>query len=327
MSFDLKSYIQLYNPHQETVDFLKARASRDAKPSFEDGVTAVREAAIKTSKDFGGNVDFSGIEKEILIPPSTTTDTLPITSYKPDTSERSSALPIVVYFHGGGNVTKSRKTNENVCRILANDVPCIVVNVEYRLAPEHKFPKNNEDAKRAVEWVAKNQEVVGGTSDSKLGVVGDSAGGRLAAVVCHEAYTLIDFAILVYPKVDYTKTYKSTEEFRFGPLLPKKRSDWYAHQYIKEDDRCLPRASVILNKDFSYLPPTLIIVAEHDQLRDGCYEYYEKLKASGVTAQIELIKGVPHSFWSLPDNLCQNSSNSASSHEIILCSKGIQIKM
>lgn len=305
MSFDLKSYIETYNPHRETVDYLKGKS--EAKSDERYAVETTREAARKTAQQYGGHVEFNGTENEHIIPPSTNTDTIPVTIYKPESEVcDKSTVPIVVYFHGGGNVIKSRKTNENVCKLLARDTPCIVVNVEYRLAPEHKFPANNDDAKRAVEWVSENKKEVGGESDSKIGVAGDSAGGRLAAVVCHDAFSLIDFAILVYPKVDFTKGYKSTEEFRFGPLLPKRRSDWYAEQYISEEDKSLPRASVILSKDFSYLPPTLIIVAEHDQLRDGCYEYHDKLKAAGVPVQLELIKGVPHSYWSLPGAFKQN---------------------
>ncbi|KAL4224206.1 alpha/beta hydrolase fold [Mactra antiquata] len=196
MSFDLDHYIETYEVHPETVAFLKSRSTSGARAYEEVGVEEARENALQTAKKYGGHFEFRGKENEIVVPASSLTDDIPVTVYIPDVCGQTSyPLPLLVYFHGGGNVTKCRKTHETVCRILASKTPCIVLNVEYRLAPEHKFPANHHDAKRVVEWTAENKTLVGGTKDSKLGVAGDSAGGYISAVVCHETKSLIDFAL------------------------------------------------------------------------------------------------------------------------------------
>ncbi|KAL4217790.1 hypothetical protein ACF0H5_022528 [Mactra antiquata] len=299
MSFDFEKFVSTYFVHQETIDFYKARSQDNVKPYYEVGVEEARKTSLATALKYSGNVELDGEEKDIVVPSPYDKDGIPVTLYCPAACDNLPAPTILVYFHGGGNTIGSRKTHVTVCKILARDSPCIVANVEYRLAPEHKFPANNDDAKCVVEWMAANKSVVGGSKESKLGVAGDSAGGRLSAVVSHEAYQLIDFAVLIYPNVSCRFEHPSVVEFGEGPSLSKLTINWFMEQYITEKDLDDARASVIRNKEFSYLPPTLIIVADLDTLRDGCYAYYEKLKEAGVKVEMKTVKGVPHAFWSL----------------------------
>lgn len=299
MDFDIDEFIKKYDVHDETVAFLRAAAAAGAQPYYEIGVEAARQSFYERNELMAGKTEFEGSEQDIIIPSSDVKDGLPITVYKPKTCDSLQAPAILVYFHGGGHVVGSRKTHETVCKILARDSSCIVVNVEYRLAPEHKFPADHDDANCVVAWVAKNKTVVGGAADSKLGVCGDSAGGTLAASACHELHQLIQFAVLIYPSVDCIP-YPSAKEFRDGPVISTEIIKWYTAQYIKEEEMTSPRCSVIRQKEFHYLPPTIIIVAELDPLRDGCHAYYDVLKKAGVDVEITTVKGVPHGFWSWP---------------------------
>lgn len=299
MAFNLEEFAKKYYVHPETIDFLKARQADGSRPYYEIGVEAARKASAFVSAKYGGSISFDGTEQEFIVPSPFDTEGIPITLYRPAACDYLTATPMLVYFHGGGNTIGSRQTYETVCKFLARESPCIVVNVEYRLAPEHKFPANHDDAKCVVEWVAINKETLGGTVNSKLGVAGDSAGGRLAAVVCHEAKGLIDFAVLIYPNVSCMFEHPSVQEFHDGPSLTWNVINWFMENYISEEEKSTVRASPIRNKDFSQLPPTLMIIAELDPLRDGCYDYYEKLKSANVNVVARTIKGVPHGFFSL----------------------------
>ncbi|KAH3848254.1 esterase LipI-like [Dreissena polymorpha] len=300
MAQNLEDFIKKYNPHAETVQFLKARAEDGVPPYFEIGVERARLESIKASEKYGGKIDFDGADTELFVPSPHCSDGIPVSVYFPVACQGDATPTILVYFHGGGNVVGCRQTHETICKILARDAQCIVVNVEYRRGPEHRFPANNDDAKCVVQWVAENKHAVGGGSGSKLGVAGDSAGGRIAAVVSYDARDLIDFSVLVYPNTTMHFNYPSIEEFREGPGLSYKLLQWFMGNYLTgEEDRNDPRASVLLREDCSNLPPTLIIVAQLDPLRDGCYAYATKLKAAGVEVEVRTIQGVLHAFWSL----------------------------
>lgn len=306
MAFDMKEFSEKYKLHAETVSFLKAKSDSETPPPEGLSVEEVRQGALKDAELYAGPVEFEGIEREFLVPSIYNKDGVPITAYRAKSCDMVVSPPVVVYFHGGGNTVGCRKTHESVCKILSREAPCVVVNVEYRLAPEHPFPADHDDAKCAVRWVAMNKSLVGGVNNSVVGVCGDSAGARIAATVSHELSSSLGFSVLVYPQVSFEKEYKSVEEFSHGPCITKARLDWYRDNYITEKDFGKPRASPLCFKDFSNLPPTLFIVAELDPLRDGCYEYYEKLKKAGVKGQILTMKGVPHGFWKYPGHFVEN---------------------
>ncbi|WAR18907.1 LIPI-like protein [Mya arenaria] len=274
-------FVNKYKPHKETLDFFLARAADGVQPYFEIGVDKARQASIEASEKYGGN----GIQ---------------VTVYAPSSCKADDSPTILAYFHGGGNVIGCRKTHQTICKIIAKESPCIVVNVEYRLGPEHRFPANHDDAKTLVQWLAKNKAAVGGDAGSRLGVCGDSAGGRISAVVCHEAADIIDFAVLIYPNVSCRFEHPSVSEFKDGPGVTWTTIEWFMENYFeRKSDMGTPRASPLQHADFGKLPPTLIIVAELDPLRDGCHAYEEKLRTAGIPVELQTIKGVPHAFWSL----------------------------
>ncbi|KAK3576758.1 hypothetical protein CHS0354_014571 [Potamilus streckersoni] len=299
MAFDLDAFVMKYKVHEETVSFLKMSLEEAAKPFYELSIEDARQANLQRAKKYAGSVDFEGITKDFTVPSYDNKDGIPITSYRAKTCNLTVAPPIMVYFHGGGNCMGSRQTYDTVCKVISRDAGCVVVSVEYRLAPEHKFPANHNDAKAAVRWTLMNKSLVGASNNSKVGVGGDSSGGRMAGIVCHEVPGLA-FQVLVYPSVGFVERYKSHEEFEDGPILSKRTLDWCLDNYIDENDRSNPRGNLMLQKSYSNLPPALVIVAELDPLRDGCYAYHEKLKESGIKSQVLTINGAPHAFFHLP---------------------------
>lgn len=297
MSFD--KFKPKYKIHEETENYFKLRAEAGAKPYDQLTVEEAREGNVANAKRFAGTTEFEGTVKEFTVPTKHCSDGIPITVYRSKHCDLCVAPSVFVYFHGGGNVVGCRQTVDTICRIFSRDAPCVVVNVEYRLAPEHRWPANHEDATCVVRWVKMNKSLLGATNESTVGVGGDSAGARLAATVCHDLPE-IDYQVLVYPNVDLRRNYKSAEEFAEMPGLTKKMVDWFTEKYIDEKDITNPKASAILQKKFSGLPPALIILAELDQNRDQGYAYHEKLKEAGVKSQIFTVKGVTHGFFHLP---------------------------
>ncbi|XP_034324464.1 ethyl acetate hydrolase isoform X4 [Magallana gigas] len=297
MSFD--KFKPKYKIHEETENYFKLRAEAGAKPYDQLTVEEAREGNVANAKRFAGTTEFEGTVKEFTVPTKHCSDGIPITVYRSKHCDLCVAPSVFVYFHGGGNVVGCRQTVDTICRIFSRDAPCVVVNVEYRLAPEHRWPANHEDATCVVRWVKMNKSLLGATNESTVGVGGDSAGARLAATVCHDLPE-IDYQVLVYPNVDLRRNYKSAEEFAEMPGLTKKMVDWFMDHYIDRSDLDNARASPLLHTNFNTLPPALIIIAELDALRDEGIAYHEKLKEAGVKSQIFTVKGVTHGFFHLP---------------------------
>lgn len=275
------------------------RAEAGAKPYDQLTVEEAREGNVANAKRFAGTTEFEGTVKEFTVPTKHCSDGIPITVYRSKHCDLCVAPSVFVYFHGGGNVVGCRQTVDTICRIFSRDAPCVVVNVEYRLAPEHRWPANHEDATCVVRWVKMNKSLLGAVNRSTVGVGGDGEGSRMAALVCHEVPDL-GYQVLVYPNVDLRRNYKSAEEFAEMPGLTKKMVDWFMDHYIDRSDLDNARASPLLHTNFNTLPPALIIIAELDALRDEGIAYHEKLKEAGVKSQIFTVKGVTHGFFHLP---------------------------
>ncbi|XP_062593609.1 ethyl acetate hydrolase-like isoform X4 [Saccostrea cucullata] len=297
MSFD--KFKPKYKIHAETENYFKLRAEAGAKPYDQLTVEEAREGNIANAKRFAGTTEFEGTVKEFTVPSKQCSDGIPITVYRSKQCDLCVAPSVFVYFHGGGNVVGCRQTVDIICRIFSRDAPCVVVNVEYRLAPEHKWPANHEDAICVVRWVKMNKGLLGAVNRSTVGVGGDGEGSRMAALVCHEVPDL-GYQVLVYPSVDLRRNYKSAEEFAEMPGLTKKMVDWFMDQYIDRSEMGNARASPLLQTNFNTLPPALVIIAELDALRDEGIAYHEKLKEAGVKSQIFTVKGVTHGFFHLP---------------------------
>ena len=220
--------------------------------------------------------------------------------YKP--SDDQGPLPVVLFYHGGGFVIGSIESYDKICRVLANRIGAIVVSVDYRLAPEHPFPAAVEDAIGALEWVVGNADQFGGDA-GRIAVVGDSAGGNLAAVVAQagrdKGINLVCQA-LIYPAVGGTPETASHQEFADGYLLTKRNIDWFYGHYLPDDtDPRDPRFAPLLAADLKNLAPSLIIVAGYDPLRDEGIEYARKLMAAGNEVTLSNYAGMVHGFFSL----------------------------
>ena len=211
--------------------------------------------------------------------------------------------PILVYYHGGGWVIGDLDTHDYACRELSVGAGCIVVAVDYRLAPEAQFPAAVDDSWAALQWVAANAESLGG-DPARIAVGGDSAGGNLSAVMSLLARDnggpALAFQLLVYPAVDMEFSRPSIDENADGYVLTKDHMIWFRGHYLRSDaDRADFRASPLLAADHSGLPPALVVTAEFDPLRDEGRDYAEKLQAAGVEATLSNYEGQIHVFFQL----------------------------
>jgi acetyl esterase len=228
---------------------------------------------------------------------------IPVRIYWPETAA-GTALPAVVYFHGGGWVLCDIESHDPTCRAITNGVGCVVVSVDYRLAPEHKFPAAVEDAYAATLWVAANASELG-VDPGRVAIGGDSAGGNLTASVAlmardRRAPDLV-FQLMVYPVTDITALETpSYRENGDGYFLTKAKMDHYRRQYLAHlDDAAHPYASPLQADDLRDLPPALVITAEYDPLRDEGEQYAIRLRESGVEATATRYDGMFHGFFAL----------------------------
>ena len=224
--------------------------------------------------------------------------TIPVRVFTP---EGAAAKPALVYFHGGGWVTGDIETHEGICRTLANAAGCVVASVDYRCAPEHKFPTAAEDAYAATRWVAEQASTLG-VDAARLAVIGDSAGGNLAAAVALMARDrkgpALAFQVLVYPVTDCDFDRPSYRENAEGYILTSESMRFYWDQYAPgAEDRVNPYASPMRAASLAGLPPALVITAEYDPLRDEGEAYARALGAAGVPVAHTRYPGMIHAFF------------------------------
>lgn len=207
---------------------------------------------------------------------------------------------VLVYFHGGGWVIGDLDTHHGVCHALAKTSGCLVVSVDYPLAPEHRYPAAVEDAYAATKWVAENSDVIQANSD-RLAVGGDSAGGHLAAVVAMMARDRkgprIDLQVLIYPITDCSFNTPSYIENGEGYMLTRDLMKWFWNHFIEDEDEANdPYISPLRAENLSDLPPALIITAEYDPLRDEGEGYGKRLQEAGVKVVLSRYDGMIHGF-------------------------------
>ena len=224
---------------------------------------------------------------------------IPVRIYQPVVA---SDLPVIVYFHGGGFVLGGLNGHDGVCRRLAVENKALVVSVDYRLAPEHKFPAAVEDSYDATCWVADHLAELG-TSSDRLIVAGDSAGGNLAAVVSLMARDLngprISFQILIYPAVELSENFPSKQLYTDTPVLDAESMIFFRDMYVNQPADCLdPHVSPLLADHLTELPPALVLTAEYDPLRDEGKAYADRLRQSGNDATYVCYPGMVHGFVS-----------------------------
>jgi acetyl esterase len=214
--------------------------------------------------------------------------------------ESPDAGPLVVYYHGGGWVAGDLDTHEQPCRLLAKSAGARVLSVDYRLAPEHRFPAAVEDALAAFrDAVAQAAEL--GIDPARIAVAGDSAGAHLAAVTARSCAAdggpAPAFQLLIYPATDCAHTAQSRLTFAEGFILTKANMDWYEEQFLgAEGDRSDPRVSPLLAEDLSGTAPALVVTAGFDPLRDEGEAYARRLAESGVRTLLRRHAGYVHGF-------------------------------
>ena len=211
--------------------------------------------------------------------------------------------PGLVYFHGGGWVLGTLDTHEGACRSLTNAAKCVVVSVDYRLAPENKFPAGLDDCEAAVRWVVANAAELG-IDANRIAIGGDSAGGNLAAAVAlankANAGPKLCHQLLVYPVIDARQNTPSYRENAAGYFLSAAAMKWFWGSYLneaREGDN--PLASPIRSTDLTGLPPATVITAEFDPLRDEGEAYAEQLAAAGIPVDCRRWDGIIHGFFQM----------------------------
>jgi acetyl esterase len=226
---------------------------------------------------------------------------VPLRIYTP--LESATPLPVFVWLHDGGHVIGSLDSYDAICRQLALEAECIVASVDYRLAPEHKFPAGVEDAFAALNWVGRQAGGFGGDV-KRLAIGGDSAGANLATVCAILARDAggpqLRFQLLVYPRTVPDEDLPSHHEFAEGYMLTRRSILWFHDHYRGSDtDRQDFRYAPLIHPDLSRLPPALVIVGECDPLRDDGIAYARRLQADGTATELALYAGMIHPFFSL----------------------------
>ncbi len=225
---------------------------------------------------------------------------IPIRIYTP---QGNGPFPVIVYFHGGGWVIATIDTYDSSARALAKDADAIVVSVEYRKAPEHKFPAAHEDAYAAYQWVLHNADTFDG-DPSMVAVAGESAGGNLAAAVCLMARArgelLPVHQALIYPVAGYDFNTPSYRENAQAKPLDKPMMGWFFEKYLREPaDGKNPLVDLVNAPNLSGLPSATIITAEIDPLRSEGKRYAERLLEAGVQVTYRNFEGVTHEFFGM----------------------------
>ena len=224
---------------------------------------------------------------------------LPIRLYTP---EGDGPLPVLVFFHGGGWVVGNLESHDATCRALANAAGCITLAVDYRLAPEHKFPAAPEDCYEATKWAVLNAAALGG-DPQRVAVGGDSAGGNLAAAVALMAgdrgAPSLAYQLLLYPVTNHSFDTESCKQNGEDYLLTKDSMVWFWDHYLENDEAGnAPYASPLQAKYVNSPPPGLVITAEFDPLRDEGEAYGKRLQDAGADIKISRYDGTIHGFFS-----------------------------
>ncbi len=225
---------------------------------------------------------------------------IPLRVYRPPGVSDSRRLPVLVYFHGGGWVIGDLETHDVLCRQLTAEAGVSVIAVDYRLAPEHKFPAAADDAWAATRWIAAHAAELGVDAD-RLAVGGDSAGGNLAAVVALLAREAggprIALQILLYPVTDLVSESQSYADLADGYMLTRDSMRWFRAQYLAtEQDTADWRVSPLRAPSLAGLPPALVVTAGYDPLRDEGEAYARRLREAGVSVDAVSFGGMIHGF-------------------------------
>jgi acetyl esterase len=224
---------------------------------------------------------------------------VPVRVYRPSDAAH---LPVILYFHGGGWVVCDLDTHDSICRTLCKSHKAVVVSVDYRLAPEHKFPVPLEDCYAATKYVSDHAARLG-VDATKLIVAGDSAGGNLACATAllakQRGGPAIYHQFLIYPVTDYNFDTASYQQLATGYMLTAQGMRWYWQQYAPDETAARSPLASVLQADLSDLPPTTILTAGYDPLRDEGKALADKLQAAGIAVRYHCFDDMLHGFVNL----------------------------
>ncbi len=282
--------------HPQCKDFLDQIASQPGQPFEEmslEEIQAFRDAMPNGFEMAGPPEPVARVEDRVIPTP---TGLIPVRLYWPNVDTH---LPVLVFFHGGGWVFGNPAWIDSPCRSLANASGALVVSVDYRLAPEHRYPTAAEDCYAVTKHIADHPEDFA-ADPTRIAVGGDSAGGNLAAVVCQMARDRggphISYQVLIYPCIDPQDQSPSMRENAEGYFLTKSGMKWFWDQYAGSNHAPEPYLSPIHAKSLAGLPPALVITAEYDPLRDQGELYGKRLAEAGVPTTVKRFDGMIHGF-------------------------------
>lgn len=287
-----------YHPQAQTIiDMINAgNANAETPPDLTERVLSARAGYAGWYSMNGPGPEISEVRDVQMLreggPP------IPARVYKPTENDDA---PIVVFFHGGGMVLGSMDVFDGVCRLLADASGAVVVNVDYRLAPEHAYPAAIEDAWDALGWVGEHATDLGG-SPEKLIVCGDSAGGNLAALCALRSRDTrspaLRLQMLIYPVTDWAGTFPSMDQNGAGNFLTKETMEWFRATYLGEEQSLWTDPTISpWYAEVEGVCPAWIITTSHDPLRDEGIAYAAKLRDAGIAVTHNNVEGVFHAFF------------------------------
>jgi acetyl esterase/lipase len=271
-------------------------------PSVLELTVAERRDGFRQLLSFSGPAAaVAGLEERSLVGPAGSP--LAVRIYTPHGAAGAEVLPGLVYFHGGGLVAGSLDTHDPICRALCNASGCIVLSVDYRLAPEHPFPAAIVDGCHATVWIVRHASQLG-IDPARIGICGDSAGATLAAVVCQKlaeaAEVQLALQFLLCPITDFGAQTASRQDFACGYLVDQATLEHDLKHYLAgRGDPTHPQVSPLRCNLLGSLPPTCIHTAEYDPLRDEGAAYAERLREAGIPTTYRCHSGMIHLFYGM----------------------------
>jgi acetyl esterase len=296
------SFMSLNPEISAFLDLVEANQTGDAQAFHQQTPEQARQAFEQSSLRMRWQVP--GVESQDLSYPTRDGQTLAVRLYTPVT-DNAQALPVMVFLHGGGFVVGSLDSHDGICREFCQRTPCAVVAVEYRRAPEYKFPSALHDAGDALAWLA-TQAAALNLDTSRLVLAGDSVGGTLATVLAIDAANNPQalqpcLQLLCYPVTDASRVTESRELLSEGYLLESPTLEWFYEHYARTpEDRQDWRFSPLLAEGFADVAPVHLALAGFDPLIDEGHAYAQRLESQGVAVQCKEYTGLVHDFLRMP---------------------------